>query len=75
MDDDDKKLEEQLGDHDWALIIGRDGNLKGIFIPTGADEDEVPYSIITIMEKYFGVGFDDELDDDDWPIDFSETIH
>lgn len=75
MTDDDKTLEDQLGDHDWALIIGREGNLKGIFIPTGSEEDPVPESIIAIMAKFFGVDFEEEMEDEYWPEGYSETIH
>jgi hypothetical protein len=53
-------LESQLEEGDWALIIGSNGNLKGMFIPDGSDEDEVPDSIIRIMYEYFGINFDDE---------------
>jgi len=63
MSDNPKTLEEQLGDDDWAIIIGSDGNLKGMFIPDGKEEDEVPESIVAIMSDYFGVDFD-EIDDE-----------
>ena len=68
-DEDRKTLHDQLGDDDWAIIIGPDGNLKGLFIPDGSDEDEVPESIVYIMEKYFGVDFDEEETSD------GHTIH
>jgi hypothetical protein len=74
MNDESKTLEDQLGDEDWAIIIGKDGNLKGLFMPDGVDEDLVPESIVTIMADYFGVDFDEEMDDTvDVPPD--ETIH
>jgi len=63
-DDESKTLEEQMRDDDWALIIGSDGNLKGLFIPDGLDEDLVPESIVFIMEEYFGIDFDEEMNDD-----------
>ena len=74
MNNESKTLTEQLGAEDWALIIGKDGNLKGVFIPEGMDEDEVPQSIVAIMSKYFGVNFDEEIDD---TVDIppTETIH
>ena len=64
MKDDSKTLEEQLGDEDWAIIIGKDGNLKGLFMPDGSDEDIVPESIIYIMENYFGMDFNSAMDDE-----------
>jgi len=62
-DEEARTLEAQLGDNDWAIIIGKDGNLKGLFIPDGMDEELVPDSIVAIMEEYFGVDFDTEIDD------------
>ena len=71
MSEETKSLEEQLGDEDWALIIGSDGNLKGLYMPDGVDEDLVPESIVYIMQNYFGIDFDDdEEESDDNP-----TIH
>ncbi|MEK9806281.1 MAG: hypothetical protein VW551_08305 [Euryarchaeota archaeon] len=77
MDDDKKKtLEDQLGQDDWAIVIDSNGKLKGLFIPDGSDEDEVPEAIIVIMEQYFGMNFEEEREEDDfWQDDFSETIH
>jgi len=71
MSDEKESFYDQLGDDDWALIIGTDGNLKGMFIPEGKDEDEVPESIVYIMENYFGIDFsnDDEETSD------GQTIH
>ena len=69
MTDDSRTLENQLGEKDWAIIIGDDGNLKGLFIPDGKDEDEVPESIVYIMENFFGVDFDDDdTDKQAWTI-------
>jgi hypothetical protein len=68
--DEDLSLYDQMDNDDWALIIGSDGNLKGMFIPEGKDEDEVPHSIVHIMENYFGIDFSDEEESDDNP-----TVH
>jgi len=73
-DDEPKTLEAQLGENDWAIIIGDDGNLKGLFIPEGKDEELVPESIVTIMADYFGVDFDDEIDEAD-VVPPGETLH
>lgn len=48
-------FEESLEKDDWGLIIGKDGTLKGMFIPEGEDEAEVPQAIIDICVKYFGI--------------------
>ena len=46
-------LEEALDSTDWALIIGKDGDLKGLFIPE--EDDEVPAVIIDICKNHFGI--------------------
>jgi hypothetical protein len=63
-------LYDQLEEDDWALIIGSDGSLRGMFIPEGKDEDEVPESIVYIMENYYGIDFSDEEEPSD-----GQTIH
>jgi hypothetical protein len=70
MNDESKALHDHLDEDDWALIIGPDGNLKGLFMPDGSDEDEVPESIVYIMENYFGMNFNEEDDNTD-----NKTIH
>jgi hypothetical protein len=67
--DERSSLYDQLEEDDWALIIGPDGSLRGMFIPEGKDEDEVPHSIVYIMERFFGVDFNEEESDD------NPTIH
>ena len=41
-------FEESLGDSDWGLIIDSKGQLKGLFIPDGASEDDVPETIVNM---------------------------
>lgn len=49
------RFEDALEDDDWGLIIGKDGSLKGLFIPEGEEEADVPEAIIQICIKFFGV--------------------
>ena len=70
----DLTLEEQIGEDDWAIIIGNNGNLKGIFIPQGMDEELVPESIVQIMAQYFGVDFEEEIDEA-VEVPPGETVH
>jgi len=69
--DEQLSLYDQMDNDDWALIIGSDGNLKGMFIPDGKDEDEVPESIVYIMENYFGIDFDEDEEESS----VGKTIH
>ena len=61
-------IERVLNSDDWGLIINKDGELKGLYIPAGKDDDEVPFAIQTICEKFFGVDWADEEI-------FENTIH
>jgi hypothetical protein len=60
-------FETSLDDGDWGLIISAEGDLKGLFIPEGSEEDQVPESIVHICEEYFGV----DLSQGDQP----KTLH
>jgi len=57
-------FDESLEDDDWGLIISAKGQLKGLFIPDGKDEDEVPDAIVEMCIEYFGIDVTEE-----------ETIH
>ena len=48
-------FEETLDSDDWGLIIGKDGSLKGMFIPEGEEEEEIPESIIQICKRVYGI--------------------
>lgn len=48
-------FEESLDDNDWGLIIDSKGQLKGLFIPDGKNEDDVPQSIINLCCQQFDI--------------------
>ncbi len=52
-------FEESLEDSDWGLIIDSKGNLKGLFIPDGSDEDDVPEAIIQMCVTQFNINPDE----------------
>jgi hypothetical protein len=55
-------FEEALADDDFGLIIDKDGNLKGLFMPEGKQENEfVPDTIVTILESVYGLDLGDEV--------------
>ena len=64
-------IEEVLDTDDWGLIINKNGDLKGLYVPKGQEDDEVPQAIATLCEKYFGVDWDDE----DVFTDQQNTLH
>lgn len=43
------KLDELMEDNDWALIFGEDGHVKGIFIPEGKLESDVPTEMENLL--------------------------
>jgi len=49
------EFEDSLEDEDWGLIIDKNGRLKGLFIPEGCGEDDVPESIIQLCIDYFDI--------------------
>ena len=49
------EFEEALDKDDWGLIIGKDGSLKGMFIPEGSDDEEVPQVIVELCIQFFGI--------------------
>jgi hypothetical protein len=50
------EFEESLGENDFGLIIcSKTGRLKGLWIPEGHDEDNVPQTIVDVCVDYFGV--------------------
>ena len=53
-------MDDALEDDDWGLIINATGVLKGIYIPKGSEDEEVPEAIIGICETFFGVDWDEE---------------
>lgn len=54
-------FESALAEDDFGLIIGKNGELKGLFVPEGADDmDFVPETIIAILEKIYGLDMGDE---------------
>jgi len=54
-------FEDALDEDDWGLIIGKDGSLKGMFIPEGEDDAEVPETIVEICKKFFGIDPTEEV--------------
>tara|TARA_Y100001935_G_C17237672_1_gene473898 strand:+ start:893 stop:1084 length:192 start_codon:yes stop_codon:yes gene_type:complete len=55
------QFEESLEDDDWGIIIGKDGSLKGMFIPEGDEETDVPPVIVKMCKDYFGIDVTEEV--------------
>lgn len=64
-------IEDVLDTDDWGLIINKNGDLKGLYVPKGQEDDEVPEAIMTLCEQYFGVDWKEE----DVFMDRQNTLH
>lgn len=54
-------FEESLEEDDWGIIIGKNGELKGMFIPEGEKETDVPPVIVKMCIDYFGIDVTEEV--------------
>ena len=47
-------FDDALSEDDYGLIISKDGDLKGIWIPDGADDrTEIPEAVAALCRQYF----------------------
>ena len=62
-------FEDSLEDSDYGLIVcGKTGKLKGLWIPSGSDDDEVPDTIVRVCVDIFGID-EEEFNDE------QKTLH
>jgi len=53
---------ETLEEDDYGLIVDKDGNIKGIWVPQHLeDAEEIPASIASMCQLHFGVDPNDEV--------------
>jgi len=43
------ELSELMEDDDWALIFSADGQVKGVYIPRGKQETDVPREVEQVL--------------------------
>ena len=53
-------LEETLEEDDYSLIMNKDGVLKGIWIPSGAEDDDIPGAITDVIKHFWDVDANDQ---------------
>ena len=55
------QLSETLEDDDYGLVVGKDGSLRGIWVPRCEEHlKEVPDTIARLCIEYFGLDPNDE---------------
>ena len=56
-------FEDSLDDTDFGLIISSKGELKGMYMPEGADEEQigfVPEEIVQILYQVYGMNITED---------------
>jgi hypothetical protein len=49
-------FDDALTKDDYGLIISKDGQLKGVWIPDGADDaDQIPQAVAELCMQYFSL--------------------
>ena len=57
-------FDDALSKDDYGLIVSKDGELKGIWIPDGAkDGDEIPQAVADLCAQYFQLDPNDDQED------------
>ena len=52
---------ETLEEDDYGIIVGKDGTVKGVWVPAHLeDEDEIPAAISNMCEDTFGIDPNDQ---------------
>lgn len=61
MDREFLQFHETLEDDDYGIIIGKDGTIKGMWVPKDlATEEDFPDTIARLVFEHFGVDPNDE---------------
>lgn len=53
-------FDSTLDEDDYGFILDAEGNLKGIWVPQGAENDEVPQPIVDIIKQKWGIDVNDD---------------
>lgn len=46
--------QEELGENDYGFVVGADGELKSVFVPSADIETPIPNNVLEIL-KMFGI--------------------
>jgi hypothetical protein len=53
-------FESALEEDDYGFILDAEGNLKGIWVPQGAENDQVPQPIVDIIKQKWNIDVNDD---------------
>ena len=51
-----------LNDKEYGIIVGEDGEVKGVWIPKDYNHQDIPQPVIDFCVKHFGVDIGEETD-------------
>jgi len=49
------EFKQSLSETDYGLIVGKYGELKGIWVPCGLEDQEIPHAIVNLCISKFGI--------------------
>ena len=53
-------FDKTLEDDDYGFILDKEGNLKGIWVPEGAEDQDVPEPIVALLKEKWGIDVNDD---------------
>jgi hypothetical protein len=52
-------FEDTLDKDDYGFILDKEGNLKGIWVPQGHEDEDVPEPIVELLKEKWGIDVND----------------
>ena len=53
-------FDKTLEDDEYGFILDKEGNLKGIWVPQGHEDEDVPEAIVILLKEKWGIDVNDE---------------
>lgn len=53
-------FEDTLDKDDYGFILDKEGNLKGIWVPQGHEDEDVPEPIVQLLKEKWGIDVNDD---------------
>lgn len=53
-------FEDTLDKDDYGFILDKEGKLKGIWVPQGHEDEDVPEPIVELLKEKWGIDVNDD---------------
>jgi hypothetical protein len=53
-------FEDTIDEDDYGFILDTNGNLKGIWVPQGAEDEDIPDAIVNLIQEKWGIDVNKE---------------